>query len=65
MTDKKLLKKAQKLAKWAKRHGYEHVDVFVFAPHADYEWYAHIIATDASGIDHSVGEFFTDGELDE
>lgn len=66
MTNKKLLKKAEKLAKWAKRHGYEHVDVFAIAPTADIEqWYARITATDTNGTDYSVGDFFESGELDE
>ena len=66
MTDEKLLKKAKKLAKWARKHGYEHVDVFVLAPDKnDPRWFAHIIVKPIGGESDSTAKFYEDGELDE
>lgn len=64
--ERKLRKRARKLAKWARKHGYEFVDVFTLAPHDDYEsWYAHIDATRADGSEYHDGSFYEEAELDE
>lgn len=66
MTDTKLLKKAKKLAKWARKHGYEHVDVFTLGPDKNVpRWYAHVTVKTIGGNSDSVSEFYEDGELDE
>ena len=66
MTDEKLLKKAKKLAKWARKHGYEHVDVFALGPDKiDPRWFAHISVNTIDGNKCSVSDFYEDGELDE
>lgn len=66
MTDTKLLKKAKKLAKWARKHGYEHVDVFALGPDkTDPRWYAHVTVETTDGKKRSVSDFYEDGELDE
>lgn len=66
MTEKKLLKKAKKLAKWARKHGYEHVDVFALGPDKnDPSWFAHISVKTTDRKKRSASDFYEDGELDE
>ena len=66
MTKEKLLKKAKKLAKWARKHGYEHVDVFALGPDKnDPRWFAHISVETIDGKKSSASDFYEDGELDE
>lgn len=66
MTEEKLLKKAKKLAKWARKHGYEHVDMFTLMPDdCDERWYSHIIVKPIGGKSDSASKFYEDGELDE
>ena len=39
--ERKLRKKARKLAKWAKKHGIDHAHIFVIGPtEEDLRWYA-------------------------
>lgn len=68
MTDEKLRKKLLKLCKWARRHGYEHVDLFAIKPSGarhDDEWYAHFTAFVDGGEDRTFADYFERGELDE
>lgn len=66
MTDTKLLKKAKKLAKWARKHGYEHVDVFALGPDEEEpRWYAHVTVETINRKKRSAYSFYEDGELDE
>ena len=65
MPDKKLRKKLRKLCAWARRHGYDHVDMFAIAPndvHED-EWYAHFIAPVDGGEDVTYSDWFKEAEL--
>jgi hypothetical protein len=65
MTDEKLRKKLRKFAKWAKRHGYEHVDLFAIAPNDNHEdeWFAYLTATTNSGEDRSCSVYIKEAEL--
>ena len=65
MTDEKLRKKLRKLCKWAKKHGYEHVDMFAVAPNdgGEDEWYAHFLAPVDDGEDVTYSDWFKEGEL--
>lgn len=66
MNDTKLLKKAKKLARWARKHGYEHVDIFALGPDKhDQRWYSHIVVKPIGGKSYSASKFYEDGELDE
>lgn len=66
MTDTKLLKRAKKLAKWARKHGYEHVDVFTLGPDKnDPRWFAHVTVETIDRKKRTVSHFYEDGELDE
>lgn len=65
MTDEKLRKKLRKLCAWAKRHGYEHVDLFAIAPNDNHEgeWFACFAATDTSGKKATYSDWFKEAEL--
>lgn len=65
MTDEKLRKKLRKLCKWAKKHGYEHTDLFAIAPNDnhEYEWFAYFTATTTSHEDRSCSVFIKEAEL--
>lgn len=65
MPDKKLRKKLRKLCKWAKKHGYEHVDLFAIAPNDEHEdeWYANFFAPVDGGEDVTYFSWFKEAEL--
>ena len=65
MTDEKLRKKLRKFAKWAKKHGYAHADMFSIAPNDNHEdeWFAYFTATTSSGEDRSCSVYVKEAEL--
>ena len=66
MTDinRKLRKKAKKLAKWAKKHGIEHVDIVAIAPNdVDPRWFADATAYVDDARVASVSDFYKEDEL--
>ena len=64
MDAKKLRRKLLKLAKWAKRHGYDHVDLFVFAPDDRHEeWYGNIAAKKDGEHKVLCSRFFSEEEV--
>lgn len=68
MTDEKLAKKlrkrAKKLAKLAKRHGVDHVDMFVIGPtEDDPRWYADATAHVGDVRAVSIGDFYREDKL--
>lgn len=65
MDDERLRRKLRKLCKWAKKHGYEHIDLFAIAPnngHED-EWYANFTAFVDGGEDVTCSDWFKEAEL--
>ncbi len=66
MTDinRKLRKKAKKLAKWAKKHGIDHVDIVSIAPNdVDTRWFADATAYVEDARVASVSDFYKEDEL--
>ena len=66
MTDieRKLRKKAKKLAKWAKRHGIDHVHMFAIGPtEEDPRWWADATAHVGDVRLVSAGDFYEEGNL--
>lgn len=66
MTDikRKLRKKAKKLAKWAKKHGIDHVHIFVIGPtEEDLRWFADTTAYVEDARVASVSDFYKEDEL--
>ena len=66
MTDinRKLRKKAKKLAKWAKKHGIDHVDIVAIAPNdVGPRWFADATAYVEDARVASVGDFYKEDEL--
>lgn len=63
MTDKKLRKKLRKLCKWAKKHGYEHVDLFAINDNHEGEWFGCITTDTASDENRSYSDWFKEAEL--
>lgn len=66
MTDinRKLHKKAKKLAKWAKKHGIDHVDIVAIAPNdVDPRWFADATAYVEDARVASVSDFYKEDEL--
>lgn len=62
--ERKLRKKAKKLAKWAKKHGIDHVDMFVFAPDSEEpRWFADVTAHIGDERVVSAGDFYKEEEL--
>ena len=64
--ERKLVRKARRLAEWAKRHGYGYVNVTAMEPDAECpRWYAHVDARDPNGFEFHDGTFYEGGELHE
>lgn len=64
MSDKKLRRKARRLARWAMRHGYDYVSIAIFAPNEQHpdEWYSNITTTTPGKEGyHDVSEFMKEG----
>ena len=62
--ERKLRKKAKKLAKWAKRHGIDHVDMFAIGPtEEETRWYADAAAHVGDVRVVSAGDFYKEDEL--
>ena len=62
--ERKLRKKAKKLAKWAKRHGIDHARIFVIGPtEEDLRWYADSTAYVGDVSVASVSDFYKEDEL--
>ena len=63
-TERKLRKKARKLAKWAKRHGIDHVDIVAIAPNdVDLRWFADATAYVEDARVAFVSDFYKEDEL--
>lgn len=64
--ERKLMKKGRKLAKFARKHGFEYVHVGVMSPdkHCD-QWFTDVTAHHKNGRCVSSSDFFESGELDE
>lgn len=57
--ERKLRRKAKKLAKWAKKHGIDHVDMFVIGhTEEDPRWYADVTAHIGDVRVVSAGDFY-------
>lgn len=63
--ERKLLKKARKLAKWAKKHHFEYVHIGVMAPDAHCaDWFADVTAHhQIRGFNASLTELYKEDEL--
>ena len=63
-TERKLMKKAHKLAKFARKHGLEYAHVGVMAPdkHCS-RWFTDVTANREKGEHISLNGFIEDGEL--
>lgn len=62
--ERKLRKKARKLAKWAKKHGIEHVAMCVSGPDdVDPRWWADVTAYIGDVRVVSVYDFYKEDEL--
>lgn len=64
--ERKLVKKARRLAEWARSHGYGYVNVVAMEPDDDIpRWYAHVDAKGPNGFEFRGGKFYEGGELHE
>jgi hypothetical protein len=62
--ERKLRKKAHKLAKWAKKNGIEHVAIVAIAPNdVDTRWFADATAYVEDARVASVSDFYKEDEL--
>ena len=62
--ERKLRKKAKKLAKWAHKNGFDHVDMFAIGPtEEDTRWYADVTAYVGDVRVVSAGDFYKEEEL--
>ena len=63
--ERKLRKRARKLAKFARKHGLEYVHIGAMAPDEfTSEWFADVTAHGEHGTNNvSVGDFFKEAEL--
>lgn len=62
--ERKLRKKAKKLAKWAKKHDIEHVNMFVSAPNSEEpRWFADFTAYVGELRVVSASDFYAEEEL--
>ena len=62
MDDKKLRKKAKRLVEWAKRHGYDYVDVSAHRTDKG-AWYSDITVQSADSMPlHSLSNFWKEDE---
>ena len=62
MNDKKLRKKVKRLVEWAKRHGYDYVDVSAHRTDQG-AWYSDITVRKTGTLDlHSVSNFWKEDE---
>ena len=63
-TERKLMKKARKLARFARKHGLEYAHVNVMAPDEECDrWFTDVTANRKKGKHISLTGFFEDGEL--
>ena len=64
--ERKLMKKGRKLAKFARKHGFEYVHIGAMAPdnHCN-RWFTDVTAHRENGKHISLTDFIEDGELDE
>lgn len=63
--ERKLRKRARKLAKFARKHGLEYINICVMAPDEfASEWFTDVTAHGEHGTNNvSVGDFFKEDEL--